>query len=73
MTLEQAQEIVEKMEQEGLECSLFENYSGRNGVTGTGIVTSDPKLVHYTCGLLEYPPEDLPQRMDNLGCDFVLY
>lgn len=75
MTLEQAEAIVEAMEEDGAKASVYPDYSGRGmfGKTCVGIVTDSPELVGYAAAEAGVPKRDLPRRRDSMGLDVILY
>jgi len=75
MTLEQAEAIVERMEDEGASARVYRDYSGRGmfGKTCVGIVTDSPELVGFCAAEAGVPKRDLPRRRDSLGFDTILY
>ncbi len=75
MTLEQAKKIVAVLEAEGIEASVYENYSGRcmYGATCTGIVCDDLIAVGHAAGKAKVKMADRPKRHDNLGLSMIIY
>jgi hypothetical protein len=79
MTLEQARQIVEFIEEnlwdEVEEIDLREEYSGRGmyGRTVPAIVIDNPTWIGYAAGALGIEPRDIPQRTDSMGLSTVVY
>lgn len=82
MTLEQAEQIVEEVQNEGYSAEVCEGYSGRGmyGKTCVGISTDSPLMVAFCAGRIIGEDEDgewgdfkLPTRMDSLGFDTIIY
>jgi hypothetical protein len=76
MTLTQAKQIVDLINQEVPSCSaeLREEYSGRGmyGHSVPAIVVENAGLVTWAGGKLGMDWNDLPQCTDNMGCDDVV-
>ena len=72
MTLEDAQKIVDKAEEEGLDVTLYENYSGRGmfGATTSGVVGSTVDITEAAtlAGL-----RARTFRWDNMALDMIAY
>ena len=77
MTLEQAEQIVEWIEDNvySVDIELYENYSGRGmyGNAVPGFVTDSPEVVTYACGVLGIPWNETPQRTDSMGMSRIIY
>ncbi len=76
MDLEQAEEIVAIMEEEGLNAEVHEDYSGRGmyGSKCTGIVTDNVAAVAWAAGKTGMDWSDVPDRTDNMGkSDMIVY
>jgi hypothetical protein len=72
MKLENAQAIVEFLEDQGDEASVYEDYSGRGmyGRTTAGVVASEVSDVTYAMGRLGI--ED-SRNSDSMGRDVIVY
>lgn len=75
MTKAQAEKIVKVLEEDGIEASIRDDYSGRcmYGATCVAIVCDDPMAVGYAAGKARIPSKDRPKRQDNMGLSMVLY
>jgi hypothetical protein len=75
MTKAQAEKIVRALEEEGIDASIREDYSGRcmYGATCVAIVCDDPVAVGFAAGKARIPSKDRPKRQDNMGRSMVLY
>lgn len=75
MTKEQAEKVVAILEKEGIEASVYENYSGRCmfGATCVGIVCGDLLAVGSAMAKAKIPAKDRPRRQDNMGLDMIVY
>jgi hypothetical protein len=72
MKAENAEAIVEKLNDDGIEAEVYTEYSGRGmfGRTTTGVVTGSVADVAYAMGSLKI--ED-SRRTDNMGLDMIVY
>jgi len=72
MKLEDAEQIVDFLDSEGVEATLYEDYSGRAmfGTTTAGVVTSNAGDVAYAMGALSLK---LTPRTDSMGLDIISY
>lgn len=75
LLLEEAEQIVEAMQNDGYDASVYEDYSGRGmfGETCVGIVTDCPTLVGFYCGKAGLDVESVPERQDSMGFDVIVY
>ena len=77
MTLEQAEQIVEYINDElDGDARVREDYSGRgmDGKTVPAIITDDLTAIGYAAGVLGVPFTDVPSRTDSMGrYDTVVY
>jgi len=72
VTLKNAEAIVEFLTSEGIEATVYEEYSGRGmfGSTTSGVVTSQSGDVAFAMGSLGI--KERPQQ-DSMGLDVILY
>ena len=77
MTLEQAQEVVDYIEDNmwDVDIELREEYSGRcmYGETVPGFVTNQPEAVAYACAMVGVDWRDVPGRIDSMGLSQIIY
>lgn len=72
MKLEHAQQIVDHLNDEGIDATVYEEYSGRfmYGRTTAGVVTRHSDDVCIAIGRLGIPHDP---RRDSMGLDQIVY
>jgi hypothetical protein len=67
-----AEKILAAMEDAGMKCELYEDYSGRGmfGRTTTGIVCDSPEDASWAAGKARVPK---PRNLDNMGLRYIVY
>jgi hypothetical protein len=77
LTVEQAEQIVEYLEDMDIDANVRAEYSGRGmymyGSTCVGIVVGDVVAVGYAAGALGIDWDDVPHRTDNMGLSTIVY
>lgn len=76
MQLEQAQELMNFLQDEGYEAELYEGYSGRGmyGNTTTGVTTdASPGAMESMEEDMENVDIDTSFRHDDMGLDYIYY
>lgn len=77
MDVEQAQELVDALDELGYDAEVYEGYSGR-GMYGSQVtaITSDSDIrmaLAYVAGQTGLDFEEVPQRTDSMGRGVVIY
>ena len=80
MTLDQAQKVVEYLEDNCMAYrpSVYEDYSGR-GMYGRTVAAisvdyeSEVAYIGYAFGALDFDPDDIPTRTDSMGRSIIIY